>query len=86
MSQPEKKVALNLFRIIDVAVREGPFVSYLFCLEYILRKMGRADMCVHINQIQCPKRREKYQVRLDGIFGKDEDEEPNVRTLLRTHV
>ena len=84
MSQAEKRVALDLFQTIDVAVREGPFVSYLFCLEYILRKMGRADMCVHINQIQCPKRREKYRVQLNGIFGKDE--EPNVRTLLRTHV
>jgi hypothetical protein len=85
MNQVEKKIALDLFRIIDYAVREGPFVSYLFCLEYILRKMGRADMCVHINQIQCPKRREKYRVRLDGIFG-DKEEEPDVRTLLRTPV
>lgn len=83
MNLSEKKVALDLFRTIDAAIREGPFVSYLFCLEYILRKMGRSDMCVHINQIQCPKRREKYQVLLDQIFGKRE--ESNVRTLLRTH-
>ena len=83
MNLSEKKVALDLFRTVDAAIREGPFVSYLFCLEYILRKMGRSDMCVHINQIQCPKRREKYQVLLDQIFGKRE--ESNVRTLLRTH-
>ena len=66
----EKKNAIDLFGTIDAAVREGPFVSYLFCLEYILRKMGRSDMCVHINKIQCPKRRKKYKARLDEIFGK----------------
>ena len=66
----EKKNAIDLFKTIDAAVREGPFVSYLFCLEYILRKMGRSDMCVHINKIQCPKRRKKYEARLDEIFGK----------------
>ena len=70
MNLSEKKNAIDLFGTIDAAVREGPFVSYLFCLEYILRKMGRSDMCTHINKIQCPKRRKKYKARLDEIFGK----------------
>ena len=82
MTQTEKKNAIDLFKTIDAAIREGPFVSYLFCLEYILRKMGRSDMCAHINQIQCPKRREKYQVRLDQIFDVDW-KGGNVRSLLR---
>ena len=81
MTQDEKKQALDYFRVIDNAVRTGPFVSYLFCLEYILRKMGRDDICEHINHIQCPKRREKYQERLDGIFSK---KALDIRNLLRT--
>ena len=74
MNQTEKKNAIDLFKVIDAAVREGPFVSYLFCLEYILRKMGRSDMCAHIS--------EKYQVRLDQIFDVDW-KGGNVRSLLR---
>lgn len=80
MNLAEKKNAIDLFRVIDAAVQEGPFVSYLFCLEYILRKMGRSDMCVHLNQIQCPKRRKKYKAQLDGIFGT------GITTLLRRHA
>ena len=83
MTQVEKKVALDLFQTIDIAIKEGPFISYLFCLEYILRKMGRLDLCEHINRIQCPKRREKYTVRLDGIFGKVS---PEITSLFRTPV
>ena len=82
MNLTEKKNAIDLFQTIDASVREGPFVSYLFCLEYILRKLGRSDMCLHINQIQCPKRREKYKARLDGIFG---EVTPVITSLLRTH-
>jgi hypothetical protein len=81
ISQLEKNHAINLFQIVDSAILKGPFVSYLFCLEYILRKMGRSDMCAHINQIQCPKRREKYKALLDQIFGNTDED---VRTLLRT--
>ena len=83
MTEAERKRAIDMFQVIDQAVRDGPFISYLFCLEYILRKMGRSDMCLHINQIQCPKRREKYKARLDGIFG---EVPPVITSLLRTHV
>ena len=82
ITQCEKKQALDLFQTIDFAVQNGPFVSYLFCLEYILRKLGRSDMCSHINRIQCPKRREKYTIMLDGIF-RSEDA-TSVTSLLRT--
>jgi hypothetical protein len=64
----EKRRAIELFGQIDRAVGEGPFISYLFCLEYILRKMGRSDMCPFLNRIQCNKRRADYQRRLDTIF------------------
>ena len=64
----EKKKAIDLFRKIDAAVRTGPFVSYLFCLEYILKKIGRRDMVEYINRIQCPRRREKYTLFLDDVF------------------
>jgi len=64
----EKKMAIDLFHKIDAAVRTGPFVSYLFCLEYILKKIGRHDMVEYINRIQCPRRREKYTLFLDKVF------------------
>jgi hypothetical protein len=83
MTQQEKKIAIDKFKTIDNAVKEGPFVSYLFCLEYILKSMGRADMCVHLNQIQCPKRREKYQEKLDKIFQSSLP--PTITSLLRRH-
>jgi len=84
MTQLEKKIAIDKFKTIDNAVKEGPFVSYLFCLEYILKSMGRADMCVHLNQIQCPKRREKYQEKLDKIF-QSSSLPPTITSLLRRH-
>jgi len=83
LDQIEKARAINLFRTIDGAIRQGPFVSYLFCLEYILRKMGRNDMCPYINHIQCPKRRAAYQERLDNIFSRGNDD---IRSLLHTHA
>ena len=82
MVQHEKDRALQLFQQIDAAIQEGPFVSYLFCLEYILQKLNRPDMCAHINQIQCPKRRAAYKKRLDLIFESEE----SIKTLLRTRV
>ena len=84
LEQNEKQRAIHLFGIIDAAVRQGPFVSYLFCLEYILEKMGRSDMLPYINRIQCPKRRTAYHERLDKIFKNGED--PDIRILLRTLV
>ena len=80
MTNQEQTRAIRMFRTIDDAIREGPFVSYPFCLEYILNRMGRQDVCQHINKIQCPKRRVAYQIRLDGIFKEDVS---SVRTLLR---
>ena len=68
IGENEKQVAIQMFNIVDSAISEGPFVSYLYCLEYILKRMGRQDVCEHINKIQCPKRRAAYKVRLDKIF------------------
>ena len=81
MTEAERKRAIDMFCVIDRSVRDGPFISYLFCLEYILRKLGRSDMCSHINRIQCPKRREKYTLMLDGIF---RSRGATVMSLLRT--
>lgn len=64
----EKARAIEMFHKIDAACLEGPFISYLFCLEFILRKLGRDDVCLFINLIQCPKRRIKYTERLEAIF------------------
>ena len=86
ITEPEKQRALDLFRKIDAAVRTGPFISYLFCLEYILKKMGRDDVCLHLNQIQCPKRREAYQKRLDTIFDPNADEDEDIMSRLRRRV
>ncbi len=74
LSQSEKRTALDMFGTIDTAIKEGPFISYLFCLEYILKRMERHDVCEHINKIQCSKRREKYKVRLDSIFGPSRED------------
>ena len=68
ITESEKQVAIQMFNVVDTAIREGPFVSYLYCLEYILKRMQRPDVCEHINKIQCPKRRAAYKVRLDKIF------------------
>ena len=80
ISEGEKTRALWLFRKVDNAIKDGPFISYLFCLEYILEMMGRHDVCEHINKIQCPKRRVAYAKRLDTIL-----KSPNpIMNLLRT--
>ena len=72
LTEREKERALQMFDRIDRSIRSGPFISYLYCLEYILRRMKRQDVCAHINQIQCPKRRATYKLRLDHIFGASE--------------
>ena len=69
----ERNRALDMFDRIDGAIKTGPFVSYLFCLEFILKRMGRSDVCEHINRIQCAKRRAAYQRRLDAIFDEPRD-------------
>ena len=83
MNEREKERALQMFTRIDVAIPTGPFVSYLYCLEYILTRMGRNDICAHINQIQCPKRRARYKVRLDRIFGETPKLGPDLREFFR---
>ena len=72
LNESEKERALHMFDRIDRSIRSGPFVSYLYCLEYILKRMQRHDVCIHINRIQCPKRRATYKMRLDEIFGAPE--------------
>ena len=83
LGEIEKLKAIDLFKRIDIAIGKGPFISYLFCLEYILKKLGRADMCEHINRIQCPKRREKYKDRLDRIFNSTSSTVNPFETLKR---
>ena len=85
LNEHEKGRALLMFGTIDRAFREGPFVSYLYCLEYILMRMGRGDVCEFINRIQCSKRRAAYKVKLDNIFCPTG---PDITSLLvtRTHV
>ena len=68
LDEKEVKLALDLFDRIDASVPKGPFISYLFCLEYILTLLDRRDMVVYLNQIKCEKRRRAYKERLDKIF------------------
>ncbi len=46
-------------------------ISYLFCLEFILTKMGRTDMLEFLNRIKCPTRRRTYRERLTVMFRPD---------------
>ena len=82
INENEKEQALQMFTRIDCAIRSGPFVSYLYCLEYILKRLHRSDVCEHINCIQCPKRRATYKFRLDKIFGADGHE--TIEDILRS--
>jgi len=81
IGEAEKERALHMFRRIDRAIRSGPFVSYLYCLEYILQKLHRKDMCTYINRIQCTKRRATYKARLDKIF--EAPERDTIQDILR---
>ena len=69
LDEAEKLRALSLFGVLDRAFkRDGPFVSYLFALEYILRLLGRRDVLPYINKIQCPTRREAYNMQFARLF------------------
>ena len=69
LSEDDKMRARSKFRVIDRAYdRDGPFVSYLFALEYVLRLISRDDMLPIINKIQCPQRRDRYNRKFDAIF------------------
>ena len=65
----DQEQAMRVFTVLDSAYEKGePFVSYLFVLEYILEKIGRADMIPFIHKIRCRRRRAAYRVRLDRVF------------------
>ena len=68
LQEEEKAKAIQMFNTIDAAIQVGPFVSYLFALEYILELIGRSDMLPFINKIQCRKRRHAYRCRLRKIY------------------
>ena len=70
LSAPEKTECMELFDTIDGHVGlKVPFVSYLYTLEYCLHKIGRQDLLPFLSRIQCRKRRAKYNVMLDKLFG-----------------
>ena len=69
LDERDKLRAMSLFGVLDRAFkRDGPFVSYLFALEYILGAIGRQDMLPYINKIQCPTRREAYTRQFATLF------------------
>ena len=71
LSQVEIRRALETFDTIDRALPSTePMISYLFCLEFILKKIGRGDMVPFINRIKCSKRRQQYNSRLREVFGR----------------
>ena len=59
-------------------------MSYLYCLEDILKELHSEDVCAHINRIQCPKRRATYKMRLDKIFGTPETD--TIEEILRRNA
>ena len=76
LSQAEFHRALVNFNTIDRTLRDTqqPMISYLFCLEFILKKIGRDDMVPYINRIKCSKRRQTYSARLRRIFAKQHND------------
>ena len=72
LTEPEMHLAMRHFDTIDAALRDVTMISYLYCLEYIFRKIGRDDMTAYINRIKCVKRRRAYRQRLDHIFEPDD--------------
>ena len=68
LSEKDKNQALAAFRTLDDAYNQGePFVSYLYALKFILKRIGRGDVLPFLNKIQCKKRRFAYQRRLQKI-------------------
>ena len=73
MTDREFRRALELFQTVDDHFKDKKsFCSYLYVLEYILRKMGRADIVPFVSVIQCCRRRNDYQSLLDRIFSSCE--------------
>ena len=75
--------SMKLFDILDRQLDRDSMISYLYCLEYILVKIGRSDMLHYINRIKCSKRRSRYKERLDRLF---EGHAASVVDLLRDAV
>jgi hypothetical protein len=74
MTASEFRYALELFRVVDEHFKnKKSFCSYLYVLEYILRKMGRPDIVPFVSVIQCCRRRNNYQSMLDRIFLNNSD-------------
>ena len=73
LNDVEFREAMRYFDTIDMyLVRNSQsMISYLFCLEFILLKLGRSDMMPFINRIKCQKRRCQYNERLNTIFSHD---------------
>ena len=70
LSKEEQDECLRIFDKIDKNVPTGqPFVSYLYTLEYCLHKIERQDILPFLSRIQCRKRRARYNVQLNNIFG-----------------
>ena len=65
--------SLRLFDVVDRKLRRDNMISYLFCLEYILEKVGRSDVLPYINRIKCPRRRRNYRERLDRMFREKQE-------------
>ena len=65
----EINAAMEFFAVIDAAFpRSRGFMSYAYALEFILCKMGRADILPFLSGIQCVKRRKHYDAVLTRIF------------------
>jgi len=73
LTEADKFRAMSTFSHLDRAYQRGEaFVSYLYALEYILKRIGRGDMVPFINKICCRKRRTAYRARLDKIFAESQ--------------
>ena len=69
LTDREIACAMRHFAVVDEAFpKNGGFMSYAYALEFILNKMGRADVLPFLSGIQCLKRRKHYEVLLTRIF------------------
>ena len=71
LSDKETAKCYKHFDVVDASFGNGPFISYLYVLEYILHKIGRHDLCPYLSRIKCRNRRSNYNVQLDAIFGSE---------------
>ena len=73
LTDEEIRKAMRYFDTIDryLMRNQMSMISYLFCLEFILLKLGRPDMLPFLNRIKCSKRRRMYNERLSTIFSSN---------------